>query len=257
MLINEISKNVDGYRISSFLHKVRTSEGGKLIAGPVWDFNLAFGNANYCQGSNTSGWELNFYLNCAGDGYQNPFWWKRLIQDPNYTNQLNCHYQEMRLGKWHTDTLLARIDSLASYLNEAQQRNFQRWPVLGNYVWPNNYIGNTYAEEIAYLKQWLTNRLAWLDANMFGSCPNLNADEIEMKELSVYPNPASDYIQVSSNSNITNDEIQLFNQLGELVIHQKVLEKAFIDVSFLEKGMYIYKILKNKTVSSTGKLIIQ
>lgn len=39
-LVNEVSKNVDGYRISSFLYKERFSEGNRLVAGPLWDFNL-------------------------------------------------------------------------------------------------------------------------------------------------------------------------------------------------------------------------
>ena len=59
-LLTELSKNVDGYRISSFLYKQRLSEGGKLVAGPLWDYNIAWGNANYCQGDLTTGWEINF-----------------------------------------------------------------------------------------------------------------------------------------------------------------------------------------------------
>jgi len=59
-IINEITRNVDGYRLSTFLHKDKDSKGGKLYIGPIWDFNLAFGNADYCQGSNTSGWAWDF-----------------------------------------------------------------------------------------------------------------------------------------------------------------------------------------------------
>ena len=257
MLINEVSKNVDGYRISSFLHKVRTSEGGKLTAGPVWDFNLAFGNANYCNGGNTNGWELDFYQSCSGDGNQNPFWWKKLLQDPNYSHALNCHYQEMRLGKWHTDSLMARIDTLAVYLDEAQERNFQRWPILGNYVWPNDFVGNTYDEEIVFLKTWMTDRLDWLDANMFGSCPDLSLEEINKNQFSVFPNPADEYIEITSDSNITNEEIIIYNQQGELVLKQSILNSDLIDISQLESGMYLYKIIKNERLISTGKLSIR
>lgn len=46
-LITELSKNIDGYRISTFLYKHRISEGGKLVAGPLWDYNIAWGNVNY------------------------------------------------------------------------------------------------------------------------------------------------------------------------------------------------------------------
>ena len=192
LLVNEASHNVDGYRISSYLHKVRTSEGGKLFAGPLWDFNLAYGNANYCNGSNTNGWEMDFYLVCANDSKQNPFWWRKLTQDANFNHDLNCKWQQMRQGAWHTDSLMARVDTLAAYLDESQQRNFQRWQILGSYVWPNNFIGNTYAEEIDYLKTWITDRMNWLDGNMFGSCTDLGVEEETLSTVSVYPNPGKE-----------------------------------------------------------------
>lgn len=256
-LVNEVSKNVDGYRISSFLNKVRVSEGGKLKAGPLWDFNLAFGNANYCAGGNTSGWELDFYTVCSGDGYQNPFYWKKILQDPVYTHAVNCTYQELRLGKWHTDTLMARIDSLASYLDESSQRNFQRWPVLGNYVWPNNFIGNTYAEEIDYLKTWITNRLIWLDANMFGSCPDLGIEKQEDVVVQVYPNPASSYVEMHFDGMDKGVTIQLLNQAGQVVKEAHTKHNHHVlDIRDLKSGLYIYRIVDSNMNTRTGKISI-
>jgi len=46
-IVNEFCKNTDSYRISFFMHKDRDSIGGKLQAGPAWDFNLSFGKAYY------------------------------------------------------------------------------------------------------------------------------------------------------------------------------------------------------------------
>ena len=48
--MNELSNNVDGFRLSTYLHKDRDE---KLMIGPIWDFNLSFGNANYCGGEST------------------------------------------------------------------------------------------------------------------------------------------------------------------------------------------------------------
>jgi hypothetical protein len=62
MLINELSKNVDGYRISTFFYKEKNE---KLRMGPVWDYDIAFGNANYCQGGDTAGWAYNFNYVCG------------------------------------------------------------------------------------------------------------------------------------------------------------------------------------------------
>ena len=52
-IINELSKNIDGYRLSTYMYKDRDSNDGKLIMGPFWDYNLAFGNADYCNGGIT------------------------------------------------------------------------------------------------------------------------------------------------------------------------------------------------------------
>lgn len=258
LLVNEVSHNVDGYRISSYLHKVRTSEGGKIHAGPLWDFNLAFGNADYCNGSNTDNWELAFYQVCGGDDKQNPFWWLRLTQDPTYTHLLNCTYQEMRLGPWNTDSLMQRIDDWAAYLDEAQQRNFQRWPVLGTYVWPNNFVGTTYAEEINYLKTWISTRLTWMDANMFGSCSDLSIEETASSALSVYPNPAESDIHVMFSSALQDAKLELLNMDGQVVYAKDGIQGVACDlyIGNLASGIYHLRV-RDRQLVLNGKLLIK
>ena len=83
------------------------------------------------------------------------------------------------------------IDSLRILLDESQQRNFTRWPILSTYVWPNAYIGNTYQNEINYLKNWIVNRFNWMDEEL---SPLVDVpDQQDMPEdyfLSQnYPNP--------------------------------------------------------------------
>ena len=56
------------------------------------------------------------------------------------------------------------------YLDDAQSRNFQKWNILGSYVWPNYYVGNTYQDEIIFLKNWIGDRLLWIDSNLVGNC---------------------------------------------------------------------------------------
>lgn len=257
-LVNEVSRNVDGYRISSYINKIRTSEGGTLNAGPLWDFNLAFGNANYCSGGNTSGWELDFYQACGGDSWQNPFWWKRLLEDDTYTHSVNCTWQELRQGKWHTDSLMQRIDDWAAYLEESQLRNFERWPVLGVYVWPNNYLGATYAEEVDYLKTWLTARLNWLDMNMYGSCPDLGVENIESSALSVYPNPAKNYVHISFPEALNKGQLYLLDLNGKTVLHLANVQGLGCDIALgkLDSGLYQIRVIDAQAVFN-GKILIQ
>lgn len=258
MLVNEFGKNVDGYRISTFLHKRRLSEGGKIVAGPLWDFNLAFGNADYCNGGNTDGWEIYFNSYCGG-GLDNPFWFERLVQDSNFANDMHCRWLEMRAGPWHTDTLMAYIDAQAAYLEQAQQRNFQRWAILGNYVWPNNFVGATYAEEVAYLKAWITERANWMDANMFGTCDNLNADEIEGREVRVYPNPASDFVVFELSKPSSNGVLELLDASGKRVASAVFSTTYQIEMKLdgLADGMYTYRILNADQAPIIGKIIVQ
>jgi hypothetical protein len=164
-IINEISKNIDGYRLSTYMHKDKQSKGGKLTMGPFWDFNLAFGNADYCNGGITSGWEVN-----GGCGGNNPFWFERLLDDTIYENKLKCRWEYLREKSFHQDSIFNFIDSMALYLNDAQQRNFQQWPTLGTYVWPNFYVGNSYQDELNFFKTWIGDRLLWIDNNLGGNC---------------------------------------------------------------------------------------
>ena len=120
---NEISKNVDGYRLSTFFYKQRDSEGGKLVMGPLWDFNLAWRNADYCGNELPGGWAYAFTSFCEWDM---PYWWRRLMQDPVFKNSLRCRWQELRSGVLSNASITGFIDSTAAKLEQAQQRQRER-----------------------------------------------------------------------------------------------------------------------------------
>lgn len=195
MIMQEIGRTVDGYRSSSFLHKQRDSYGGRLSAGPMWDFNLSFGNADYCDAYLSSGYQYNFGLVCQGYVPEVPFWWAKFMQDPRWQNELRCRWDFLRTGPLHTDSLHVWIDSVATVLAESKDRNFDRWPILGVYVNWNYFVGNTYAEEIDYLKTWIANRLAWLDTNLPGSaavCSSPGAADLRLTEVNYNSSPTAD-----------------------------------------------------------------
>ena len=250
MLVNELSKNVDGYRISTFLHKQRYSEGGKLVAGPLWDFNLGWGNANYCYGGDTTGWEIDFNYYCAG-GLDNPFWWKRMLEDSLYANEVNCRWFSLRNGILSTDYLMNYIDSLAGILEVPATRNYNKWPILGTYVWPNNFIGLTYQEEIEYMKEWILGRLTWMDNNMFGSCPSAGIGSKSDNNISFYPNPTSNSLKLTGL--IGDDQLIVRDVFGKIINQITVNSQSTIDLSNLQNGLYIIELLQNKI---TTKIIL-
>jgi hypothetical protein len=166
MYLNELSKNVDGYRLSTFFHKDRDDNGGKLKMGPHWDYDLAWNNADYCENAITSGWAYNFNYVCVPNGSFGyvPFWWERLMEDDVFKQNAACRWQNLRMTTLSKDSIYAKIDSMKSVVLEAQARNFNLWPILGIYVWPNPApIPANYNGEIAKLKLWVKNRLNWLD----------------------------------------------------------------------------------------------
>lgn len=238
-LISELSKNVDGYRISTYLHKQKFSDGGKLVAGPLWDYNIAWGNANYCQGNLNTGWEINFNSICGG-GWQNPFWWNRMLEDPLFANEVHCRWTSLRQGVLSDAALTAYIDSVALELVVPAQRHYQKWPILGTYVWPNNYIGQTYQDEINYLKTWIQNRTAWMDANMFGSC-NASIKDNQRPSIQIYPNPSSDQIQISGLQG--DGQLFILDLSGKIIQEIRFVTQAIqIDLMQLRNGIYFISI---------------
>lgn len=174
LFINEISRNVDGYRLSTYFHKNRDDKGGKIVMGPVWDFDLAFHNADYCENWQTAGWAYDINYVCQDAGV--PFWWERLVQDTLFAQNLACRWQTLRASTLQTSSIFARVDSMAAVVDEGRQRNFQYWPILGIYVWPNpGALPDTYAGEVQKMKNWVTGRLNWLDDAFGQHLPQLNA----------------------------------------------------------------------------------
>ena len=163
LIISELSKDVDAYRLSVFLHKDSEINDGKLNMGPVWDYNLAFGNVDFCQSSNISGWVLEEETACRTSI---PSFWHDLLQNESFRESLILRWGELRNNVLSFDNIFHHIDSVSYYLDDAQNRNFEKWDILGEWVWPNYQIGPTYQDEIDFLKYWIHNRINWIDQNI-------------------------------------------------------------------------------------------
>ena len=165
-ILNELSNNVDGYRLSTYLHKERNE---KLVIGPIWDFNLSFGNADYCGGERYDVWCFKFNERCLGDYWNVPFWWNRLLEDEKFVDKLKGRWNQLRLNILSDNNILTLIEEQYSFLNNETDiinRNFNKWKIFGIYIWPNSFIGNNYYEEIDFLKNWIKERTKWLDESI-------------------------------------------------------------------------------------------
>lgn len=255
-ILNEISKNVDGYRLSTFIHKEKDSKGGKLRMGPIWDFNLAWWNADYCAGYDYTGWQYDFSNTCPG-GWQPPTWWIRMLEDPWFQDELKCRWTTLRQTFLSNDSLYGKIDSIAQYIDQAKDRHFEQWPLLGIYTWPNpSPIPADYPGEIAALKQWIIDRATWIDNNIPGNC-HLGIIEQEIASLAVYPNPFSDDLHVSwFSTGISTTQIKLFDLNGhEIGSIQKTPAYGMNEVKLdhfsgiLSSGIYWVEIQEGSSIS--------
>jgi hypothetical protein len=153
-LIVETTKNVDGFRFSTYFTKDR---GGKLKLEPVWDWNLAFGNCRGKEGYLAQGW---YWPQLDDFQYS---WFRRLFDDPDFAQRYVDRWGQLRTNTLASSQLLARVDQLAAQLAEPAGRNFARWPILGETVVPNYFVGTSYVQEIAWMKNWIATRLAWIE----------------------------------------------------------------------------------------------
>ncbi|MFC2132856.1 CotH kinase family protein, partial [Bacteroidota bacterium] len=166
MLIGELLRDTDAFRCSMYMYKDRDNKDGKLHMGPLWDFNYSMGNYENCNVFSTSGWAYLFNYECNTRAKINVFWWERLMEDINFRLALRVRWDEMRQNVLHTDTILSFIDRTVDYIDLSQKKNFGIWPILDEYIWPNSYVGGSYENEIHFLKNWLSERLIWLDENL-------------------------------------------------------------------------------------------
>lgn len=250
-IVNEVSRNVDGYRLSTYMYKDRNSTDRRIIMGPVWDYDLAFRNANYCSGSDTRGWAYQFNNVCPGDGAGLiPFWWNRLMTDSVFIGNLRCRWKSTRQNILSETRLNAYIDSIVNLVSEAQVRHFTRWPVLGQYVWPNpDPIPRSYAEEISTLKDWLRNRLGWIDANIpdAGACADFDNITGNLS-FSIYPNPIGDHAEIEVKAKIDQQiTLRVVDATGHVMQRQtefisRGTTKIKLNSGWWGRGVYMVEV---------------
>jgi len=172
--ITETLKEIDGFRLSTYLYKDREQ---RLVMGPVWDYNISLGNIDFWpigeREALPAPWEpQGWYHELINETHYMNGWYTRLFEDPDFKDRYQERWWELRDGTFSTEHIVNMIENYAEKLDESQQRNFERWPILGQWVWPNYFVGDSYEEEINYMTNWITQRLNWIDLQM-GPRPEL------------------------------------------------------------------------------------
>lgn len=252
MVLNEVSKNVDGYRISSFFYKDKNSKDGRLVCGPPWDYDFSFGMPDYCDAWTTFNFIFNNFNNvCSNDGWQVPFFWNRLVQDKAFYDELKTEYTFQRLkGALRLERIKAHVDSMKTQLQEAQVRNFQKWQVLGRYDWPTKTFPATWEGEVAEIMPWVEARLnwidkQWLDPSLIGQITS-NEEDSENTGLKIYPNPVSERFTVEFYSSKPQKvKFLISDELGRTT---NIIEKE-VDLGLNQIELNVEKTLKSNSIN--------
>jgi hypothetical protein len=261
-LINEVARNNDGFKKSIFYHKNKNSNGGKLKAGPVWDFDWAWKEIQECgiiHGPNGSGWAHRIN-DCPTDNNSSG-WYIRLLQDSTFATELRCTYDFQRMNALSEVSINAFIDSVGSLVQNAQARHFQKWPILGmsGPAPESGPFGATYVEDLAVLKQWIATRLNWLDENMPGECLGVAvAERTSNGALTCYPNPSTGLFRFQGELKDGGVHWLTIRDVASRVIDRVQLSGGTVsmDRSITHSGSYFYTVEREGQVVQQGKLIV-
>jgi hypothetical protein len=209
MIMAEIASNPDSYQFSTFFHKDR---GGKLRAGPVWDYNLSYGNDLFVFDFDRSFYDLwQFEFGNSGAKF-----WKDLFSNDTFNCYLAKRWFELTTTNQplNYSTITSLIDEFVSLLSESQVRELQRWPPQED--WPT--VADQ-TENIAAMKIWIQNRIDWIDSNIgsFSNCLNVSVPDLVISKI--HYNPQDDENAGFSSKElefieITNNSSQNINLTG-------------------------------------------
>lgn len=209
MILNEIASNADGYQLSTFFHKDRN---GKLRAGPIWDFNLTYGNDLFIYGynrSHTNVWQFD------DGGNTGAVLWKDLFNNPTFKCYLSKRWIELTAPEQPLNyTVISnRIDQLVSLLSEAKEREQTKWNTLG-----------THTSNVSAMKTWIQNRISWLNTklNNYETCANVSLPSLVISKINYNPaamgtfsSDSLEFIEITNNSNQSVNLTGLyFRELG-------------------------------------------
>lgn len=228
MLINELASNADAYQFSTYFHKDRN---GKLRAGPVWDFDLTYGNDLFhwvLDRSHTNIWQFD-----NGDNTGSKFW-KDLYINPIFKCYLTKRWKELTAtnGQLNHFTISEKIDQLTTLISEAKIRENQRWGTIPDH-----------SGEIAKMKEWLQTRINWLNTNLgnYSSCANPVLPPLVISKINYNPLPVG---EINSEDlefiEITNKGAQSVNLTG---------------LYFSQLGL-TYQFPVNSTIGAGKKIIL-
>ena len=69
-------------------------------------------------------------------------------------------------------------------LNESQELNFIRWPIMNQYVHQNPRIRDSYEAEVENIRSFISKRISWMDRKMGFDAKTLDIDKEPSDQVS-------------------------------------------------------------------------
>jgi len=174
----------------------------------------------------------------------------RLISDCSengFHRELTNRWNNLRKNQLTHQTIIDLFKKNFHYLSEngIYEREENAW---------DQY--KTDEEHMEYLSEWLNARLSFLDEAFNKPCvPHDNSGE-EDERITIYPNPATDYLQVEIKTGVIPFELKIFNHLGQIVFAETWRDKLqTLNLSTFQPGMYYIRI-QSPNFNKTKKLMI-
>lgn len=193
-IICEFTGNPDGFW-STFFYKKRNDPLFKF--GPVWDFDIAFNNDRRLGDAKQK---------LMKDAAHNPKQWiGRFLEDQELENQIARRWEELK-EQGILDHLLSYVDNLEVELEASQQKNFERWDILGREVYLELEARGSYEAEVDFLRNYIIDRYEFLDSQWKVQVPSREVELLAQSDDKRVLIPKSDVGQ-SWRSDITyNDD---------------------------------------------------
>ena len=177
IIMNEMASNVDGYQISTFFHK---DKGGKLRAGPIWDFNLTFGHDQFGTRSKTDVWQFD---NNDNDGAK---FWKDLFNQSSFKCYVSRRWNEVTASgqPLSYNYMSAFLDETATLISEAAVRENKAWGTVPNL-----------ANEVANIKSFIAKRITWINSNVgsFSDCAAVTVPQLVISQINYNPATTTEF----------------------------------------------------------------
>lgn len=149
-IINELTKNNDAIFWSSCYMNIVPN--GKLKMGPLWDFDLAFGNYSENKMYDPS----SFWVRQAS-------WIRRMWEDPEFVSLVR---QRFDYFKSRMDEIYTLIDEDANLIKTSVNKDDEVWNTMTRNIGVTYYIWGSFEAEVEWVKYFLRQRMAWLDEHI-------------------------------------------------------------------------------------------